>query len=52
MTAAMKKTVWLAGCNSGIWTITEDDDVAWTFERYASEMARPQPNEFHTSKAA
>jgi cation diffusion facilitator CzcD-associated flavoprotein CzcO len=53
MTKAMKKTVWLAGCNS--WYLDDHGRPTmwpWTFERYASEMARPQPDEFHTSKAA
>jgi cation diffusion facilitator CzcD-associated flavoprotein CzcO len=53
MTTAMKKTVWLAGCNS--WYLDDHGKPTmwpWTFERYAGEMARPEPSEFHISKVS
>jgi cation diffusion facilitator CzcD-associated flavoprotein CzcO len=51
MDEAMKKTVWLSGCNS--WYINEHGSTPmwpWTFERYEHEMSKVNPTEFHMSK--
>jgi len=51
MDVAMKKTVWLSGCNS--WYINQHGSTPmwpWTFERYQREMSKVNPAEFHMSK--
>ncbi len=50
MNQAMKKTVWMSGCNS--WYIDEQGNTPmwpWTFERFERDMSRVNPTEFRMS---
>ncbi len=51
MNKAMKKTVWISGCNS--WYMNEQGNTPmwpWTFERYERDMSQVNPREFVMSK--